>query len=224
MIDKFDFIRENIKNKEVLDVGCVESLFDFSQETMKKTQHFRLKQYTKKLIGIDLDEKGVKILNKLGCNCYISLAEHIKDLNLGKFDVILLGDIIEHIPDPSSFLINLRSLLRKDGKIICTTPNALSYVNQIKLFLRKPITRYQHVAWYCKVTLRNLFLCSGYDELICTYGTYWKTTKYKLRVFIEKILFRINKEYAPHLLCIFQINNNFSLGRRIELQKKRLFL
>ena len=48
-------------------------------------------------------------LNILGCNCKVGTAEEIQSQNgLGKFDVILVGDIIEHIPDPCTFLINLR--------------------------------------------------------------------------------------------------------------------
>lgn len=222
--DKFDFIKENVKNQDVLDIGCVQSLSDFSQEKMKETQHFKLKQYTKKLIGVDLDERGVEMLNSLGCNCFVSFAENIKHLNLGKFDIILLGDIIEHIPDPCNFLINLRPILKEDGKILCTTPNALSYEYQIRLLLKKPITRHQHVAWYCRVTLRKLFLYSGYKEVHCYYGVYWKTTRNKLRPFVEKIIFKINQEYASQLLCIFQIDNTFSIDKKIRLQKKRLLL
>lgn len=219
---KYDFIAENIKNKEVLDIGCVESMNNFSAQYMKNTQHYKLKQYTKKLIGIDLEEKGVKALNDLGCECYCSLAEDAYKLNLGKFDIILLGDIIEHIPNPNFFLLSLRKLLKPNGEIICTTPNALSYEYQLKLFFHRPFTRHQHTAWYCRVTLGNLMKYSGFNESKFNYGVYWKTSKNIFRKIFEPILFKINEEYASHLLGIYKMDIDYDESTMINLQKQRI--
>jgi hypothetical protein len=40
---KFDFIVDHIKDKSVLDIGFVETISDFSNGAMQKTQHFKLK-------------------------------------------------------------------------------------------------------------------------------------------------------------------------------------
>ena len=57
------------------------------------------------------------------------------DLNAGHwheawddpFDLILAFDIIEHLDSPFQFLSSCRSLLSKEGKIVITTPNVLSW-------------------------------------------------------------------------------------------------
>ena len=52
LYDKFDFIRDRIKDKNVLDVGCVQVLHDFSPERMKETQHYKLRNYAKQLVEV----------------------------------------------------------------------------------------------------------------------------------------------------------------------------
>ncbi|MFX0053037.1 MAG: class I SAM-dependent methyltransferase [Candidatus Hermodarchaeota archaeon] len=220
--DKLTLVIAHCKNKEVLDIGCVEH-FEYTPEKMRNTLHYRLKPYTKKLVGIDIVEQGVHALNLLGCDCRVAFAEEIQQ-DFGKFDVILLGDVIEHAPDPCTLLTNLRPLLKKNGTIICTTPNALSFTNLAFLLMGKRITRHQHVAWYCRVTLKNLFLYSGYKEINTYYTCYWKTTKKKWRIPLEKLIFRINEEYAPGLLGIFRPDPSFKIAKKKQLQKKRLHI
>ena len=123
--DKQTLVIEHCRNKEVLDVGCV-GAFEYTIENMRNSLHYRLKPYTKKLVGVDIEEKGIQVLNSLGCDCRVGFAEDIQE-ELGKFDVVLLGDVIEHIPDPCAFLTKLRPLLKQDGTIICTTPNAMCF-------------------------------------------------------------------------------------------------
>jgi len=229
LYDKFDFIKDKIKNKKVLDIGCVQVLHDFSLEKMKETQHYKLRSYAKQLVGIDLEEQGIKALNELGCECYQILAEDVSKLNLGKFDIILLADILEHIPDPCSFLTSIKGNLTEDGIIICTLPNALCYEYQIRLFLSKPNNKHyylgsrgQHVAWYCKVTLSNLFRYAGYKMDSCSYGVFWKNNPHWYRPLFEKILFRINEEYASQILAVFSVEKAFTDEAKIALQKSRI--
>ena len=47
--------------------------------------------------------------------------------NNGKFDVVILTEVIEHVPDPSGFSNVLLDLLKPGGKIIISTPNKSAY-------------------------------------------------------------------------------------------------
>lgn len=44
-------------------------------------------------------------------------------LDLGKFDIILLVEVLEHLADPKKVFKNLLEVLENDGIIIATTPN-----------------------------------------------------------------------------------------------------
>lgn len=49
------------------------------------------------------------------------------DFPAGEFDVILLGDIVEHLRDPAQVLARLRPLLSSDGRLVVSTPNIANW-------------------------------------------------------------------------------------------------
>lgn len=221
-MDKENYIIERCKHLRTLDVGCVGD-WDYSTKGMANSLHMRLRDNIPNLTGVDMMEEGVKSLNQLGANCYFSLAEDVPSLGLDPFEAILIGDIIEHIPDPCAFLTSLRPLLADDGIIVCTTPNALSYFWTSMRLFNKEVTRYQHTAWYCTVTLENLFLYAGFKalDISCTnYHSHMKRFRF-LRMLFEKPLFYFRPEMAPHLCCTFQKDMAFTKDRKIDLQKMR---
>ncbi len=218
--NKEEMVLQYCKNKEVLDIGCVELLNNFNKDNLKKTLHYKIHGVAKRLVGIDLEEEGVKGFNQIGCKCYFSMAEKINELNLGKFDVILLGDIIEHIPNAANFLTSIRNSLKPNGIIVCTTPNSLAYSNFLSILINKPITRRQHVAWYCKITLSNLFKLSGYKLHEMHYCNYVKTAHNPIRKLLDLIFCNIREELSPHLFGVFKIVDSVNLE---EIQKQRIF-
>lgn len=57
-----------------------------------------------------------------------------------KFDVILLSEVIEHLPVPGHVALRrLREMLRPGGHLICTTPNLYRLRNIVYLALGRPI-------------------------------------------------------------------------------------
>ncbi len=63
---------------------------------------------------------------------------HRVDLSSGiplddQFDVIVAGEIIEHLPDPDLLVNECRRLLRPGGALVVTTPNLAWWVNRILL-------------------------------------------------------------------------------------------
>lgn len=57
-------------------------------------------------------------------NTYIGPA----DPPMGKFDIVMSTEVIEHVEDPSSFIAALKNNLAEDGVLILTTP-AAEYIN-----------------------------------------------------------------------------------------------
>ncbi len=48
-----------------------------------------------------------------------------------KFDIIILQDVLEHVPNPETTITKIKSLLSKTGIIYISTPNRLSLLNAI---------------------------------------------------------------------------------------------
>lgn len=86
---------------------------------------------TKKTIKLD----GVKKYNPDIC-CDINKGLPLKKESV---DVIIAGEIIEHVYNPIKFLRECRRVLKKRGKIVLSVPNLCSLKNRVKvLFGRLP--------------------------------------------------------------------------------------
>jgi SAM-dependent methyltransferase len=49
------------------------------------------------------------------------------------FDLVVFGEVIEHVPDPDYLLEEIWRVLKSSGKVIVTTPNLASWANRILL-------------------------------------------------------------------------------------------
>ena len=103
--------RKFIENKTILDFGCGSG--DFLLKSQK---------ILKKGIGIDLNSKKIKYLNRKNITFFKNI-EEIKDLNF-KFDSIFLFHVLEHLINPDKILRQLKSKLKKNGSLIIEVPHA----------------------------------------------------------------------------------------------------
>lgn len=116
---RFKTVRKIIgdsSSKTILDIGA--GLMPLSKGVL-----------TKKTITMD----GVPDYNPTIC-CNFS-----KEIKLGdkSVDLILAGEIIEHIRNPFTFIRECNRVLKKGGQIIITTPNICSFKNRIKMIFGK---------------------------------------------------------------------------------------
>lgn len=73
------------------------------------------------------------------------------------FDVIILNEVIEHIPNPKRALIEINRILKNGGKLIMTTPNKNILVNNLAE---------SHCSEMSYKELSNLVNGSGYEIMI----------------------------------------------------------
>jgi len=108
-------IQKYIKDKEVLDVGGVGQSGEYNlwQD---------MKSCAMALTGIDIVPSSDDNMVEGNMENYLFGR---------KFDVIVLGDVLEHVDNQGMLLDNCRKHLKEDGILIITTPNA----NWITVFL-----------------------------------------------------------------------------------------
>lgn len=115
-------------NKKVLDVGCFTG--DIALEIKKKGNE---------VIGIDCNTEFVKMTQKKGIDAKFANFEEKFPFKNESFDLIVAGEIIEHIYHTENFLKECHRVLKKDGEIIITTPNINYWVYRIKMLFGKTL-------------------------------------------------------------------------------------
>jgi len=121
----WDIVRKYVKNKDVLDVGCVAHSIEFSEKD--DWLHGLLCENAKSVIGVDILEDEVRMLKEKGYNVICGNAETVKIDRT--FDVVVLGDVLEQVSNQGLLLDNMYNYLRKNGHLIITTPNVFGWWN-----------------------------------------------------------------------------------------------
>jgi len=80
------------------------------------------------------------------------------------FDVVTLFHVLEHLPDPGTALLVVRSLLRAEGVLVAQVPNVDSY--QARLFGRRwyGLDVPRHVVNFTAQSLARLLARCGFEN------------------------------------------------------------
>jgi 2-polyprenyl-3-methyl-5-hydroxy-6-metoxy-1,4-benzoquinol methylase len=125
--------------KDVLDIGSV-------GQTGAYNLWDELKAKAQTLTGIDIQSSKVPGVVLGNMETY--------DFKR-KFDVVVAGDVIEHVQNQGLLLDNIRRHLRDDGHLLITTPNAKWWT----VFLRANQT---HTLWHDRHTLLRILENHGF--------------------------------------------------------------
>jgi SAM-dependent methyltransferase len=144
-VDLLQFIESLARGRSVLDIGVVEHSARYFDRP--GWRHGHIARCAKRCLGVDIIEPLVKELNARGYN--VVCADATSDQDLGeRFELVFLGDILEHVNDPSRLLRFAGRHLAPQGRVIATTPNPFS-----RKFYRRfrvdgtPIVNLDHVRW-----------------------------------------------------------------------------
>jgi SAM-dependent methyltransferase len=110
--------------------------------------------------GIDISEPAVRAANQRFGNYFtVGDAAEYSSLTDDRFDFIVVSELIEHLPDPVSFLDRLGQLLSDRGKIVITTPNRSVFSPQALWHTEIPPV---HLWWFSEESMRSLASARGY--------------------------------------------------------------
>lgn len=112
---------EQLKPKRILDYGCAHGHYVMNlAKAMPETE----------FVGIDIEETNIEKARAWAkqdgvdnrCEFIAGTAEDLSGLGAGKFDLIMLGEVLEHVPDPAKVCEALHPVLTDDGMILVTVP------------------------------------------------------------------------------------------------------
>ena len=122
--------------------------------------HSELVGVARQVIGVDKDRETLQLLHDQGFHdLFYGDVERLESSDLPSsppFEVILAGDLIEHLSNPGLMLESLKAFLAPSGHLLTTTPNAYGLPNSLRFLRGKLVEGNDHVQSYSVFTLNNL--------------------------------------------------------------------
>ncbi len=165
-VQMLNFFRDEIprdKPGKYLEIGPGHGFF--MMEAMRRSRY-------NSFLGVDISETSVhltkSILNsrKFGSfNNFDIICTDFLDWNHeGKFDAIVMGEVLEHVENPTAFLNKIRSLAKPDGYVYLTTAINAPAVDHIYLFENR--AQVIDMIESCGFIIKKMLLVSYKDKTI----------------------------------------------------------
>lgn len=155
-----------VSNAErLLDVGCGDGIISFF-----------IKNRVEKIYGLDMSSEALKIAEKRGfiVQGKIDFDKNKFPFENNFFDTVTCLDVIEHVKDPRKLLNEIYRVLKKDGKLILSTPNIRFTDHLYKLLFKGTFPKTSedskeydggHLHFFTFSDIRNLLINTGFKVI-----------------------------------------------------------
>lgn len=162
-LDLLELIPNKYRNGNVLEVGAG------SGDTLLFAKQNR---YASKVTGIDIQSINHSHQSHSEIDQFIIGNVEQDDLLFTQqpFDVIICGDVLEHLVDPWHTIQKLKSYLSEEGVIIASIPNFREITTLTNICFKGDF-KYQesgildktHLRFFCKKNIEELFIHNGFQ-------------------------------------------------------------
>jgi len=137
--------------RRVLDLGCRDGALT--------------KAYAEgnEIVGVDADREALAEAAKLGIETHWADLDQPLPFEDAGFDVVVAGELLEHLRDPRRVVAEVQRVLRAGGTFVGSVPNAYRLKNRLRFLAgRKPEDDPTHLQMFSADDVRTLL--SGFDE------------------------------------------------------------
>jgi SAM-dependent methyltransferase len=202
------FIAERIEDKSIriADIGCANGGL---------LRELKICGFTN-LVAIDPSLTCIEITkSEVGCEAY---QYSIFDISteVGKFDLIILSHVLEHILEIGSTMKKLDELLTDSGCVYIECPNAQNYSKVIHAPYQEFNT--EHINHFNEISFSNLFGINNYDKIYtgnktmkiasdddyhAVYGLFKKTNRSRYKIIFDHTILNNINEYIQKSAVIY---------------------
>ena len=137
--------------QRVLDLGCRDGALS------------RVYVEGNSIVGVDADRDALAEAEKLGIETRWADLDEPLPFEEASFDVVVAGELLEHLRDPHRVVAEVRRVLRPGGTFVASVPNAYRLKNRLRFLLgRKPEDDPTHLQMFSADEVRSLL--AGFDE------------------------------------------------------------
>jgi len=163
----------------VLDVGCRYGAL--TREYLEGNE----------VVGVDIDRRALEEAAKLGIEPVWGDASEPLPLGDETFDVVVLGELLEHLPLPQQTVAEARRVLRPGGRLVGSVPNAYRLKGRLSFLVgRPPEPDPTHLHLFSPGDVRRLLAEFDQVQLRFVAG---RLTPLHSRLFANDICFRARK-------------------------------
>ncbi len=157
---RIDIMLDFVDGRRVLDLGCVE--YESSIENKPDWWlHGLIRNRARSVLGVDYASEAIQELRDLGYDVCVA---DVENMNLNaRFEVVIAGELFEHITNHRSFLESVRRHLEPGGIFVASMPNANSfnYFMQTLIFGHE-VDAWDHTSFFTPVTLTVMLQKCGF--------------------------------------------------------------
>ncbi|OQP67831.1 methyltransferase domain-containing protein [Niastella populi] len=169
-IRRLEYLKELVLGKKVIHLGFTDHT-PLIKDKIKQNiwLHKILVDASEKCVGVDVNCEAVEyVRSEIGINdvyCHdITSDVLLEPLCAEKWDYLILGELLEHINNPVSFLSDINDKYGNYFKeIVITVPNAFDLINIRQIFKRKEFINTDHRFWFTPYTLSKVVSEAGFE-------------------------------------------------------------
>lgn len=215
LVQRLEYVKSLCAGKKILHLGCTN--WPYTQDAIDAGTllHKDLVEVASEAYGFDFDQEGIDVLAAKGfSNLFRADLENLRDVDLDEqFDVIIAGEMIEHLNNPGKFLEGIKRFMSRETLLAITTVNAYSGMRFLVYGLRgrggdlEPVHP-DHVAYYSYSTLKLLLERYGYelaDFMFYDLGSEHRPYNGRLRNFVNDVCVKIAPQWADGIIAVCKV-------------------
>jgi 2-polyprenyl-3-methyl-5-hydroxy-6-metoxy-1,4-benzoquinol methylase len=128
------------------------------------------------VVGVEADAEAAALAKTVCSQVVVGDVESIElPFEKGSFDVVLCGDVIEHLRDPRAMLARVRPLIAPGGRLVLTTPNVANWTLRLGLlfgrwrYTDRGLLDRTHTHLFTRDTLTETLQRAGYGIVTLDY-------------------------------------------------------
>jgi SAM-dependent methyltransferase len=218
LVDRSDVLTSYAVGRKTLHIG-MGGFIDDHEETQKElaapssSLHCNLFRVAASLTGIDINPLAIEIMRRTVPGRYfvgdimdVSLPDRFRD---DLFDVIIFGDVVEHLDNFGIALRNLSRMLGPDGLLVISTSNAFYFGAIVKMLFRYEVTHGEHTCHFSYLTLKRTLAMNGLDLVDFMFYTHKRpppldTWMARLDHYVSNAVARVLPQFAMGIIAATQ--------------------
>jgi 2-polyprenyl-3-methyl-5-hydroxy-6-metoxy-1,4-benzoquinol methylase len=150
---------------EVAHIGCGDSPYTAERLPAGALLHQHLVRVAP-VTGFDIDPDALELLKTALPTERFVLADvsaSIPDTERARYELVVAGEVLEHVPDADAFLRGCRRLLSPGGRVCVTVPNACSPKIGLRALAGREMIHPDHRTYYGPRTLARTLRGAGFE-------------------------------------------------------------